>query len=132
MNKIRENLYLGSWEPASNLAELQAHGITAVLNVALEQADPDFFNEGITSIKIGLGDCPFNKPHVKELAVSTLAALLDAGEVVFVHCVAGASRSPYVISKYLMKKENRTLDDVMTELVALRPQVFARSPLHAE
>lgn len=132
MNKIRDNIYLGSWQPATKLEELKAHGITAILNVALDQNDPDYFNEGISTIKVGLGDCDYNKPHIKELAVSILEKLLDAGEVVYVHCVAGASRSPYVVGKYLAKKEGKDLQTVMTELHTLRPEVFERSPLHDE
>lgn len=132
MNKIRDNIWLGSWQDATNLGRLKENGITAVLNVALEQADPDFFNEGISNIKVGLGDCDYNKPFMKELAVATLEKLIDAGQIVYVHCVAGASRSPYVIAKYLAKKEGSTLRDKTLELHALRPEVFPQSPLYDE
>lgn len=132
MNKIRDNIYLGSWQSATRLEELKANGITAVLNVALDIADPDFFNEGISTVKVGMGDCDYNKPHIKALAVSILEQLIDAGEIVYVHCVAGASRSPYVVGKYLAKKEGKDLQTAMTEIHSLRPEAFERSPLHDE
>lgn len=130
MNKIRENIYLGSWQAATDYRKLKEYGVTAVLNVALDQEDPDFFNEGISNVKVGLGDCDYNKPHIKELAISALSQLLDAGETVYVHCVAGASRSPYVVGKYLARKEGKTLQEAMTEIHAIRPEAFERSPLH--
>lgn len=132
MNKIRDNIFLGGWSDATKLDVLKTNGITAVLNVALDQPDPDFFNEGIRNVYIGLGDCNYNKPHMKELAIFALEKLLDAGEIVYVHCVAGASRSPYVVGKYLERKEGRTTEDVMAELHKLRQEVFERSPLHDE
>ena len=132
MNKIRHNIYLGSWQPATKLEELKSAAITAVLNVALDQNDPDFFNEGITNVKVGLGDCDYNKPHIKQLAIDVLGKILDAGEVVYVNCIAGASRSPYVVGKYLAHKEGKTLQTLITELHQMRPEVFERSPLHDE
>lgn len=132
MNKIRDNIYLGSWQPATDLPLLQANGITAILNVALEQQDPDFFNEGISNVKVGLGDCDYNKSHMKDLAVLALERLLIAGEKVYVHCVAGASRSPYVVAKYLAKVEGSNLRDKTMELHTLRPEVFPQSPLYDE
>lgn len=132
MNKIRENIYLGSWQPATNLQWLHSNRITAVLNVALDCEDPDFFNEGISNVKVGLGDCDYNKPHMKELAVLALEKLLMAGEIVYVHCVAGASRSPYVVAKYLAKTEGSNLRDKTMELHTLRPEVFPQSPLYDE
>lgn len=130
MNKIRDNIYLSGWSEPANIQELKANGITAVLNLALDVHDPDFFGEGITNVKVALGDCNYNKPYLKKFAVDVLEKLLDAGEVVLVHCAAGASRSPYIIGKYLERKEGRDNHDIMQELHQLRPQVFERTPLH--
>lgn len=132
MNKIRDNIYLGSWQPAADLQQLKDNAITAVLNVALDCEDPDFFNEGISNVKVGLGDCDYNKSHMKDLAVLALERLIIAGERVYVHCVAGASRSPYVVAKYLAKTEGSNLRDKTMELHNLRPEVFPQSPLYDE
>ena len=129
MTKIRENLYLGSWNSAKP-EELKKNGITAVLDVAFDTQiayfeyhheplvyHPDEFRR----VSINLGDYQDNKPYMKDLAIQTLKAMLYNGEKVLVHCVAGASRSVYVVVRLLSELEGRSYHDVFEEIQKLRP-----------
>lgn len=126
--RIRSNLYLGGFSAAGNADVLRHHGVTAVLNVARDHNDR--WLDGFQWVKVGLYDSPFNPPHMIELAVDTLRRLLEAGETVLVHCVAGASRSPHVVATYLALTESQSYKQAWWSLEPIYPPMDRRgSPL---
>lgn len=122
ITKIRDNLYLSGQDDVNN--EMRRFGITAVLNVADNSMDPYYRGTEILMCKVGLEDNNLNPNHFIDLALIVLEFLLNNGHVVLVHCVAGASRSPYIIARYLAKKENKNVRDVLIELKSIRQEVF--------
>lgn len=65
MNKIRDNIWISGLDKPQELGWIKQEGITAILNVAIDVNDPDYFNDNIANVKIGLGDCDYNKPYMK-------------------------------------------------------------------
>lgn len=123
MNKIRENLYLGSWRSATP-EELEKQGITAVVNVAFDVPPKDYHPDKFRVVFFNLGDYQNNKPYMKDLAVQTLKAMLYSGEKVLVHCVVGASRSVYVVVRALAEIEGKTYQEMFDEVKKLRLQAL--------
>lgn len=124
MNKIRENIFLGSKEDLY-LECIQKNKITAILNVSSEQ--PSFKHKSVKSVKVGFADnAPEAKIHTDE-AVAALKNLVDAGEIVLIHCSHGKSRSPHVLASYLAQTEDKDYFDVYNEIRELRPKVMKYS-----
>jgi protein-tyrosine phosphatase len=128
VNQIRPNIWLGSWPDAGNHALLRRNGITAVLNVAIDHNDRPC--DDIGWFKVGLLDGPGNPRSRVQLDIDTLGDLIAAEEHVYVHCVAGCSRAPYILARYLAHAEQRPFDEVWAELRCLRPKVWERSFLY--
>ncbi len=125
MNKIRDNLWIGgschagSEEGIKLLADV---GITAILNVAAEIND-HAAREGPTRCKIGISERVAGDLPQLRLAIRTLANLIEQNETVYVHCAAGANRSPYIVVQYLMLISGRKFDDLLAEVRSLSPSV---------
>jgi len=124
VSKILPNLYVGS-HPAckSEIDGLKDAGITAVLNV---QTDDDFrylgsdwssqrayyFAQRMEIRRVPIRD--FDEDALRDelpRAVRELDRLLRAGHVVYVHCTAGANRSPTVVIAYLHWVRQRSLEE---------------------
>ncbi len=131
LNKVRGNLYIGSW-PAAKHDILLYNGITAVLDVAYDSAYVQYHPHEFRYVMVNLGDDHLNKRYMLDLAVDTLGKMLDNGETALVHCVAGASRSAYVVIKYLSIVENRSREDVFEEVHKIRKQVLWGLPFMSE
>ncbi len=129
INRIRHNLFLSGQDEVQNLERLKVLGITAVLNVADNSLDPYYRATTVLMVKVGLEDNELNDPKAKDLAVAVLRYLLNAGYSVLVHCVAGASRSPYIVARYLAETEGRPVEEVLAELRTLRPEAFLKPAL---
>lgn len=121
MNKIRDNIWISGFDKAQDLGWLKEQGITAILNVATDVDDPDYFGKEISVVKIALGDCDYNKPYMKDLAVTTLKLMLMNNEKVLVHCAAGVSRSVWVVCKTLGDLENKNPREILEEVQQKRP-----------
>lgn len=111
------------------MSELQERGITAILNVAWEVNDLEYPPEEFKMVKVGLWDGVGNKPEMKSLAVMALRTLIDAGHTVAVHCLHGASRSPYIVFRYLAEKENVQIEALYKEFRTQYPDITI-SPLN--
>lgn len=118
---IRPNLWLGSKDPASDAGWLASNQIDVVINVAWETSDPPI--SGIQFIKVPLIDGAGNAPSAVQAAVRIVGDWYDKQLNTLVHCMAGSSRSPYVVAKVLAQREMRAFPDVYSELYALRPEV---------
>ncbi|KAL9649610.1 hypothetical protein ABK040_003287 [Willaertia magna] len=121
---IPNKLYLGSAFGASDLNLLQKIGITGILNVTkeIENYFPNQFqyknivildNYFITNIENYFDNAiQFIQDHTKE------------GNVCYVHCVQGISRSASMILAYLMKIEKMTLRDAFLHTFKCRSEIF--------
>lgn len=103
MHKITDKIFLGDSAAAGDLDYLQEIGIDGVLNVAFDlDMRENYYYRGIRAHKVGLIDGPGNKIGDYYAAVLKLDSLLKTQNQVLVHCHAGVSRSPFIVSLYLL------------------------------
>lgn len=122
-------LFLGSKDPAADLAALQARGVTHVVNCTADGVEGSVRNffEGSGEMlyyRLALLDgpkCPL-LPVLQEVLDWTSSAL-DGGGVVFAHCHAGSSRSGALVCAILMASERLTFADAWALARAKRPVV---------
>ena len=120
MDKIRNNLYVGSWQDAK-AENLKKVGITAVLDMAWDSHHIPHVHKETRYVRINLEDANWNKQYMKDLGVYTLKEMLRNGEVVLVHCVSGHSRSVYVIARVLAEWEGKSVEDAFAEIKEKHP-----------
>lgn len=132
MIKLRNNLYVGGYRDVASDRELRAQGITAVLNVAFELNDPEMDPLLIKTLKVGLMDADLNEKYMKRLAVDAAKRLLEGGDILFVHCAAGQSRSVYVCTMAIAELEGKNHHDVWNEIKKLHPFAMFGPLFHGE
>lgn len=123
LDQILPKLYVGSYPRYDDIDILKRYGITAVLNV---QSDEDFEFLGLDwsemraryfALDIEVRRVPITDFDDDELrgklpeAVRVLSELVDEKHDVFVHCNAGANRSPSVVIGWLSWKQGWSLDE---------------------
>lgn len=119
---VQDYLVIGNESDAANESLLIKRGITAVLNVAVEVAQPYYKNE-IISAKVGLIDGSGNYPSLYTVAIQILDVLLTEGEMVLIHCAAGVSRSPFIVACYFVLKQDISYCEAEQILLIRRPEV---------
>jgi protein-tyrosine phosphatase len=95
-NAERVWLYLGSGQDASNLSQLQAHGVTHIMNVA---DDVPNFHEGLFEyINLRVGDFGSDEgiSRVFGQAIEVASECRSKGSVLLIHCANGSNRSATV------------------------------------
>jgi len=125
---VTERIAIGNRHDAANMDILMANGITAVLNVACN-LDISYFEDDAPASrftveyqKVGMIDGPGNKATTLAAAVYMLTQLLGRHDKVFVHCRAGASRAPTIVSTYLAYVQGMSFDEAL-EFVRLKHTV---------
>jgi hypothetical protein len=134
LDRIEPRLYLGSC-PQTVTDVDRLHGefaVTAVLNL---QTDDDNRRLRIPweSLREYYGKCglavhrhPTHDDDLDDLianlpeCVRTLADILNAGHVVYVHCTAGMNRSATVVLAYMLWVKGLGLDEAIEHLVGRR------------
>jgi protein-tyrosine phosphatase len=94
---ILDSLYLGNKRDAADFDLLKQHGITHIVNCALEL--PDYFPFDFEYLALRLHDPDPDFIEVIEYACQFIDAGRQKGNVL-VHCAAAVSRSPSVILSY--------------------------------
>ncbi|HID75470.1 MAG TPA: hypothetical protein EYP56_05670 [Planctomycetaceae bacterium] len=131
-SRILPNLWVGSFpRDASDIAQLQqAAGVTAVMNLQTEedfeywQIDWERLQESYRTAGVALRHMPVRDFDPDDLrrrlpeCVATLAELLQAGHVAYVHCSAGVNRSPSTVIAYLHWVEGWDLDEALRHVRA--------------
>ena len=120
IDKIRDNLFLGARKDLEE-KPLKDLGITCIFNVA---NDVDDKVKGFRSEKMGFGDNKYEASIFGQQSADRLKELLKEGEIVFVHCKAGKSRSPHVIALALSEIEDKDYYEIFDELREKRPQIL--------
>lgn len=126
MHQITNQIWLGSSQDAKDAATLKAAGITHILNVAEDLPPALGWKDGFAHYHVGLRD-DTNHPAKYKAACNVLAALVEEGHKVLVHCHEGRSRSPYIVALFHSHHKpdafNHSLAAVVTWLKSIRPQV---------
>lgn len=116
-HKIEEGLYVGKW------VRVPPPEVQAVLNLCERRNQYRLeanFHEPIKDV----GDPP--SLIWLERMVSLIAEQRDQGRTVYVHCMAGVSRSGLVAAAWLMREHNWTRKEAMELLRAQRPKINPR------
>jgi protein-tyrosine phosphatase len=133
-HQILPMLFIGSHpENAADIERLKRTGITAVLNLQTDD-DMKYFKLNWTSLArcyktrgIEVRRAPvrdFDPADLQEklpACVSALSDLLASRHTVYLHCSAGAGRSPSVAIAYLFQREGWDLDKAIAHVTQCRP-----------
>ncbi|CAB3989828.1 dual specificity phosphatase 14-like [Paramuricea clavata] len=107
VDAITDYLYLGGIAGVKKDFLLE-NGINLIINATMEM--PDYDSHGIEKFRIKIGDMPGAKIDEHFDKVSDLIeGRRQQNQKVFVHCVAGISRSSTLVLAYLMKYQNLSL-----------------------
>jgi protein-tyrosine phosphatase len=116
---VYPNIYLGNAKFASDIDLLKSLGITHIINSAIEI--PNYFTE-FKYLHLEMYDTPQEnaKRYFKTSKQFIDDALHDNGKVL-IHCRAGVSRSVTILTYYLMKTLNITLEEALKLIRKCRP-----------
>ncbi len=130
------NFYLGAL-PLKNKGHLEAiahlgvtHVMSIVENFELQEGwinTPvllqDWQEKGIGVTQIAAKDfSPLTASEIKQ-GIETLAALLEQGDNVYLHCKAGRGRSATIAIAYLMHYQSLSFDEAFHHVEKLRPEI---------
>ena len=118
------SLYLGPCSAASSQPFLTQNSITHVLSIG---ANPSTKVDGVTYHRLSLSDSVLSVisktiDMACEIIDRAIASKNGSGKIL-VHCSAGISRSPTVVTGYLMKRKGMDLKAALGQIVRVRPQV---------
>ena len=102
MSRITPHILIGGIAEAYDYRWLKSQGVTHIVNAAIEV--PNFYPNDFTYLRLHLLDVPqqnlnqaFDKSYV------FIKRAINGGGTVFVHCMAGVSRSSSIVINYLMR-----------------------------
>ncbi len=119
MDWVTEQIAIGNVDDAIDMQQLQSEGVSAILS--LYSFPTPMLDQPVLHRQVLLPDGPGATVELLHEAVSTLDALLTRHRVL-VHCMEGASRSPFVVACHLALRENISLLDAVN-LVGKRRRI---------
>ena len=122
--RITRQILLGDLD---DIDQAVSEGATVILNVAKEVDDNKELPVKI--IKIGLIDDAIEQRNMCDIATKVLTQLVLSGEVVFVHCAMGVSRSPYIVARYFAMKNKISVSRAYHDLKSKYPLADEECPL---
>lgn len=124
-DRIDEFIVLGALPFSSDIPELNVLGIRAVVNTCAESAGPVEKYEKFGTRQLRIPTSDFTGPTLKDIvtAVEYIESYVRRGEVVYLHCMAGKSRSATVAICWLVLHRNMSPRAAQDHLNVTRPQV---------
>ncbi|KAI6140052.1 protein-tyrosine phosphatase-like protein, partial [Pisolithus thermaeus] len=128
---LSPSLYLEPCAAASSESFLSKNSITHVLSVG---ASPSTQVDGVAYQRLSINDSVSSSiSKVTDTACDLINRALwkltggentqnGTRENILVHCSSGISRSPMVITAYLMKQNGMTLKEALSQIIRVRPQ----------
>jgi dual specificity phosphatase 12 len=120
-NKVRDKIYIGCYQCASNLPALKSLGITHILNL---MGGAELFPQNFTYMMLNLVDSASQDllSYLPQCMEFVERAMQD-GTGILIHCAAGISRSGAVTVAYLMYADNIPLEPALQQVKRARPVV---------
>jgi hypothetical protein len=113
---VPDLLWIGTAVDACNIKAVLDLGITAVVDLAIEEK-PVIYPREIVCCRIPMVDGGGNPSHILRLALDTVATLLRYSVPTLVACGGGMSRSPAIVAAALALVRG-TLPEAMLEEIA--------------
>jgi protein-tyrosine phosphatase len=120
VSKIVDNVYVGNMSTGTNLSLLKELGITHVLS-ALYHFNPPYPSE-FDYMHISCHDWDFEPISMQfEKSNAFIAAAIEEGGKVYIHCMSGISRSVTLTIAYLLTKNTEmSVSEALHEVKARR------------
>ena len=119
IDKITDNIFLGSVKGLSDKDYFKAEKITTILSLIEET--PEIDKElNIKHKKIHIDDL-FSENIIKHF--KECIEFIDNNGKIFIHCECGVSRSATIVIAYLMWKTHSTFDAVYSYIKKIRPEI---------
>jgi hypothetical protein len=127
---IRDGLYLGSVENATDIDFLKRKNIKLIMSVVGAGMDADiskFFKStpeflGIKRVSFHINDTVRERiSRIFDTAYDEIDKYSSKGKHVLVHCAAGISRSATIVIMYLMRKHGMSVTTAYKYVAARRP-----------
>lgn len=119
-SSIIDNLYLGDVYMAKNIKLLQKLEISAIIN-ATEAKENNTFPDSFTYLHVPLQDKDTQDISQYMIqCIDFIDSFLNVKKKVYVHCLAGVSRSVTIVAYYLMYKKKWSLKQTLEHLSTKR------------
>ena len=121
VTKVRERLYLGSYQDVIDTEVIEKLKIDAIVSVGKEKHTPEnlydfpvfrfeIWNELPTEIEE-------NRDEDIIAAVNKVCALYNEGKIVLLHCISSKNRSPLIMTAVLIQLGfNNTIEEGLSEI----------------
>lgn len=117
------SIFIGPVSAASSISLLQANSISHVLSVG---TSPSSKVPGVAYHRVSITDSPSSSIiNISGTTCDIIEAALQSNNGtgrILVHCSAGISRSPAVVTAYLIKHHDMSLRTALGQIVRARPQ----------
>jgi hypothetical protein len=117
---LPDRLWLGNAADAHNVESIMQAGITAVIDLAIEQVMPAF-PRSLIYCRFPIMDGQQGAQAILQTAIEALVSLLRHGIPTLICCSAGMSRSPAVAAGAISVCYGGTPDDRLREIVLGHP-----------
>ena len=120
-----EPILLGALPFSRDVPQLQAEGVTGVINMCIEYPGPKLAYEKSGIDQLWLPTVDFTPPTIADIrqAIEFIERHQKDGGKVYVHCKAGRGRSATVVLCWLMYRHGFTPEEAAVWLARQRPHI---------
>ena len=111
INKITDKIYLGDIDGAREINYLKKQGIKYIINLAGTMFSPEYEEGLFTRKMIEIMDFP--KENIFQYFKECIE-FIEKADKIFVHCMAGVSRSASIVIAYIMWKEHKKYNEAFS------------------
>ncbi len=119
---IIDDIWVGSYEAARNVAMLKKKGFSAVLNVSLDDRMFSEYPHDWRLLHFPLYDGDAIPAATFREAIDFLVLCRSERRRTLLHCAAGVSRSVTIMAAYLMKIKGMSPADALLHIMERRPE----------
>lgn len=130
-SKITDSIYVGSdlcqgLTCSVHSAKFKQLGVNAEINMSIERKEfPPDEVDIYAWIPVVDGYAPSEKQF--SIGSSLINSVVEAGDVIFVHCNNGHARSPTMVASYLIRYKKKTLEQATEMIARKRPEIHIES-----
>ena len=114
VNKITEKIYLGNIDGARNTQFFKKEKITHIISLAGKMFTPIYDKNIIQFQKIIDIEDDWKENIIKYF--KECFEIIEKANKIFIHCMAGVSRSATIVISYLMWKEKKSLEETLKKV----------------